>query len=83
MDTLTYWDQGANVHTWSNTPCTDEQTYAHTYIHSLWVTGLIRIHTHTHTCTRVLGQLWICFHVHGFAHTLKVCSVMDSSPDVR
>lgn len=49
MDALTYWDQGANVHTWSNTPCTDEQTYAQTHIHSLWVTDLIRIHPHTHT----------------------------------
>lgn len=40
-DTLTHWDQGANVHTWAHTPCIDEQTYAHTHIHSLWVSDLI------------------------------------------
>ena len=77
-DTLTPWDQGANVHTWSHTPCVDEQTYAHTHIHSLWVSDLICTYLHTHT----LGQLLIDLYMHIHTHTLKVSVVMDSSPDV-
>lgn len=63
-DTLTHWDQGANVHTWSHTSCIDEQTYAHTHINPSWVSDLTDTHTHTgsvvdrltHTHTHPEGQ---------------------------
>lgn len=75
MDTLTLWDQGANIHTWSHALCIDEQAYAHTHIHSLWVSDLICTYLH------ILKHSGVT-RAHVQPCTLKVSSMMDSSPDV-